>query len=202
MQAAKGKEALLIWCQKSTEGYKNVDVKNFHTSWKDGLAFCAIIHKHEPVWIDFDSLDPKNAAHNLGLAFDVIILRIDEKVAEQIGICPLLDVEDMLIEKPEPLSVLTYLSTFYLHFTKKPSTPLPGTFNLKFNLKSKSTRVPNAVRTWKGPRRKPWERCFTPNVLPAQNAETNYFPNVFWSTIYLIARLVRGRPASESVKFR
>ena len=38
----KGKDALLLWCKRTTEGYPNVDVKNFHTSWADGLGTISI----------------------------------------------------------------------------------------------------------------------------------------------------------------
>jgi predicted amidophosphoribosyltransferase len=100
----KGKQALLYWCQENTRGYKDVSVKNFSTSFGDGLAFCALLHKFRPTAIDFSSLKKDERAKNVEIAF---------RTAEGLGIPRLLDVEDMLIPSPDPLSTMTYLASYY-----------------------------------------------------------------------------------------
>jgi hypothetical protein len=37
---------------------KGVNITNWHKAWKDGLAFCALIHSVHPSLIDFAALDP------------------------------------------------------------------------------------------------------------------------------------------------
>lgn len=39
---------LLEWCKEVTKDYSGVKVTNLTTSWRNGMAFCAVIHHHEP----------------------------------------------------------------------------------------------------------------------------------------------------------
>lgn len=108
------KEGLLIWCQKKTAGYNHVDpptIKNFTKDWKNGLAFCALIHRHRPDLLNYDELDPANDESNLELAFSI--------GEEQLGIPRLLDVEDMTVEKPDERSVMTYVSEYFHRFASQ-----------------------------------------------------------------------------------
>ncbi|KAH3742992.1 Flagellar calcium-binding protein TB-44A [Pelomyxa schiedti] len=92
---------LIRWCQDETTGYRDVNITNATTSFKDGLAFCALIHKKHPELVDFNSLKKENAAENLKLAFDA---------AETLGVPKLLDEQDILdMSVPEKLSMVTYL---------------------------------------------------------------------------------------------
>lgn len=103
------KEGLLLWCQRKTAPYKNVNVQNFHLSFKDGLAFCALIHRHRPELLDYNKLSKDNPLYNLNLAFDVAEKYLD--------IPKMLDAEDMVNSvKPDERSVMTYVSAYYHAF--------------------------------------------------------------------------------------
>eukprot|EP00126_Sphaerothecum_destruens_P015255 Sdes_comp9192_c0_seq1m664 len=105
------KEGLLLWCQRKTFGYENVDVKNFHVSFQDGLAFCALIHRHRPDLIDFQNLSKDEPLKNLNLAFQVAESKLD--------ISKLLDAEDMIsTAKPDERSVMTYVASYYHYFSQ------------------------------------------------------------------------------------
>uniref|UniRef100_A0A8C1CCE2 Spectrin beta chain n=1 Tax=Cyprinus carpio carpio TaxID=630221 RepID=A0A8C1CCE2_CYPCA len=108
------KDALLLWCQMKTAGYPNVNIHNFTTSWRDGMAFNALIHKHRPDLIDFDKLKKSNAHYNLQNAFNL---------AEQhLGLTKLLDPED----HPDEKSVITYVVTYYHYFSKMKALKVEG----------------------------------------------------------------------------
>ncbi|XP_041807730.1 EH domain-binding protein 1-like protein 1 isoform X7 [Chelmon rostratus] len=104
-------QSLLQWCQNITNGYKGVKVTNFSTSWRNGLAFCAILHHFHPDKIDFDQLDSHDIKLNNKKAFDGF---------EALGISRLLEPSDMvLLSVPDRLIVMTYLSQIRSHFTNQ-----------------------------------------------------------------------------------
>ncbi|XP_069001544.1 protein-methionine sulfoxide oxidase mical3b isoform X2 [Embiotoca jacksoni] len=97
---------LLTWCQEQTCGYHGVAVSDLTTSWKSGLALCALIHRQRPDLIDFESLDESSVEENTQLGFDV--------AEGELGISPLMTVEEMCSgEEPDSLSMVMYLSQFY-----------------------------------------------------------------------------------------
>ncbi|XP_074227840.1 EH domain-binding protein 1-like protein 1 isoform X8 [Camelus bactrianus] len=94
-------QSLLEWCQEVTAGYRGVRITNFTTSWRNGLAFCAILHRFYPDKIDFASLDPLNIKQNNKQAFDGFAA---------LGVSRLLEPADMvLLTVPDKLIVMTYL---------------------------------------------------------------------------------------------
>ncbi|XP_034079291.1 protein-methionine sulfoxide oxidase mical3a isoform X1 [Gymnodraco acuticeps] len=100
---------LLNWCQRQTEGYRNVNVTDLTMSWKSGLALCALIDRYRPDLIDFVSLDERNQEKNNQLGFDV--------AEREFGISPCMTGKEMSsVVEPDKLSMVMYLSQFYEMF--------------------------------------------------------------------------------------
>ncbi|XP_078462228.1 alpha-actinin-1-like isoform X4 [Lampetra planeri] len=110
VEETSAKEGLLLWCQRKTAPYKNVNVQNFHISWKDGLALCALIHRHRPDLIDYAKLRKDDPIGNLNTAFEVAEKYLD--------IPKMLDAEDVVnTAKPDERAVMTYISSYYHAFS-------------------------------------------------------------------------------------
>ncbi|ELK32020.1 Alpha-actinin-4 [Myotis davidii] len=119
VEETSAKEGLLLWCQRKTAPYKNVNVQNFHISWKDGLAFNALIHRHRPELIEYDKLRKDDPVTNLNNAFEVAEKYLD--------IPKMLDAEDIVnTARPDEKAIMTYVSSFYHAFSgaQKPQWPV------------------------------------------------------------------------------
>ncbi|XP_051235683.1 F-actin-monooxygenase mical2b isoform X4 [Dicentrarchus labrax] len=107
---------LLTWCQKQMDGYRNLIITDLTSSWKSGIALCALIHRFKPQLIDFDSLNEEDHAANLQLALD-----ISER---EFGIRPFTSVKELSEDQElDKTTMITYLSKYYELFR---GTPLPA----------------------------------------------------------------------------
>uniref|UniRef100_A0A8D8W7R5 EH domain-binding protein 1 n=1 Tax=Cacopsylla melanoneura TaxID=428564 RepID=A0A8D8W7R5_9HEMI len=109
LKACTPGQDLLEWCKDVTKAYPRVKVTNLTTSWRNGLAFCAVIHHFRPDLIDFESLSPHDIRGNNKAAFDA---------GESLGISRVIEPADMdLLAVPDKLAVMTYLYQLRTHFT-------------------------------------------------------------------------------------
>ncbi|XP_033733958.1 EH domain-binding protein 1-like [Pecten maximus] len=100
---------LLDWCKEVTKGYKGVKVTNLTTSWRNGMAFCAIVHHFRPDLVNFKSLASHDIKGNNKIAFDA---------TAKLGIPRVIEPSDMvLLQVPDKLAVMTYLHQLRVYFT-------------------------------------------------------------------------------------
>ncbi|CEP06953.1 hypothetical protein [Parasitella parasitica] len=122
---AEAKVALLYWVRIQLEDYIAANlipaIQDFSRSWRTGVAFCLLIHRHNPAYIpdlfnthlsSSTDLSDKHTWHKLlRLAFDL--------ATHQMGIQAYLEPEDLVdVEYPHEPSVMMYVSEYYKVMSK------------------------------------------------------------------------------------
>ncbi|XP_018086130.1 nesprin-2-like isoform X2 [Xenopus laevis] len=101
------RKVLLQWANERCAGHGSLSVTDFKSSWKNGLAFLAIIQSLRPEIVDMDKLKGKSNEENLQEAF---------RLAEQeLKIPRLLEPKDVNIPNPDEKSIMTYVAQFLLY---------------------------------------------------------------------------------------
>ncbi len=96
------KKLLIQWVNVAIPGIK---VANFSQSWNNGLALSALVDYCKPGLIpNHTSLDPNNGLENIKNAMDI--------AEKELGVPQVMHPEDMAVEKPDELSVMTYVSGY------------------------------------------------------------------------------------------
>ncbi|XP_065191785.1 EH domain-binding protein 1-like isoform X2 [Sycon ciliatum] len=132
-----GEAELLGWSRRVTNGYRNVHIKNMTTSWRSGLAFCAIIDRFRPGVIDFPGLSPLDVLENNKKAF---------KAAESIGVPRVLDpVELANCEAPDKLSIMTYVFQLKIHLSGNDSNTSDGATAVSHYSKQNREAIEQAI---------------------------------------------------------
>ncbi|XP_063246393.1 utrophin isoform X2 [Prinia subflava] len=105
LQQTNSEKILLSWVRQSTRPYSQVNVLNFTTSWADGLAFNAVIHRHKPELFSWDKVTKMSAVERLENAFNI--------AKNHLGIEKLLDPEDVAVQLPDKKSIIMYLTSLF-----------------------------------------------------------------------------------------
>ncbi|CAN0498960.1 unnamed protein product [Rangifer tarandus platyrhynchus] len=105
LQQTNSEKILLSWVRQSTRPYSQVNVLNFTTSWADGLAFNAVLHRHKPDLFSWDRVVNMSPIERLEHAFS--------KAQTYLGIEKLLDPEDVAVQLPDKKSIIMYLTSLF-----------------------------------------------------------------------------------------
>lgn len=96
-----------------------IQVKDFGASWRDGVAFLAIIDAIKANLVNLAELRAATNRIRLETAFQV--------AETELGIARLLDPEDVDVPQPDEKSIMTYVAQF-LHKYPEPKSTGPDSF--------------------------------------------------------------------------
>ncbi|XP_072295640.1 uncharacterized protein [Eucyclogobius newberryi] len=99
-------KSLLLWVQRCTAKF-GVEVPDFGWSWRNGLAFLALIKSLNPDLVDLRQSLTKDPEENLNQAF--------RTAHQSLDIPPLLEPQDVTCSYPDEKSIITYVSMFLRH---------------------------------------------------------------------------------------
>ncbi|NWX97649.1 UTRO protein, partial [Nothoprocta ornata] len=105
LQQTNSEKILLSWVRQCTRPYSQVNVLNFTTSWADGLAFNALVHRHKPELFSWDKVINMSPVERLEHAFSI--------AKNHLGIEKLLDPEDVAVQLPDKKSIIMYLTSLF-----------------------------------------------------------------------------------------
>ncbi|XP_075718952.1 utrophin isoform X4 [Rhinoderma darwinii] len=106
LQQTNSEKILLSWIRQSTRPYmQEVNVLNFTTSWTDGLAFNALLHRHKPNLFNWEDITKLSPLGRLEHAFTT--------AKKHLGIEKLLDPEDVAVPLPDKKSILMYITSLF-----------------------------------------------------------------------------------------
>ncbi|XP_022375856.1 F-actin-methionine sulfoxide oxidase MICAL1 isoform X2 [Enhydra lutris kenyoni] len=115
--SAGTQEELLRWCQEQTVGYPGVHVTDLSSSWADGRALCALVHRLRPRLLEPSDLQGLGALEATAWAL---------KMAEhELGITPVVSAK-AVVAGSDPLGLIAYLSHFHSTFKNVPHNPGPA----------------------------------------------------------------------------
>uniref|UniRef100_H0V032 [F-actin]-monooxygenase MICAL1 n=1 Tax=Cavia porcellus TaxID=10141 RepID=H0V032_CAVPO len=114
--SAGTQEELLHWCQEKTAGYPGVHVTDLSSSWADGRALCALVHRLQP-----SLLGPSEVQDMGALEATTWALRAAE---HELGITPVVSAQ-AVVAGSDPLGLIAYLSHFHSAFKNTPNSPGP-----------------------------------------------------------------------------
>ncbi|KAL3268199.1 hypothetical protein HHI36_007324 [Cryptolaemus montrouzieri] len=98
------RKTLLNWVANALPRDSGIEVRDFGASWRDGVAFLAIIDAIKKNIVDIAALKRETNRIRLETAFDV--------AESELGITRLLDPEDVDVPKPDEKSIMTYVAQF------------------------------------------------------------------------------------------